>query len=105
MIQVSGCNIKQLPLLPTTPNTRRVYFDDSTLEPRRNRFIPDSTFGDPVTLSREDTVAFDAFASQHLQQWIFPAAWSVITGPPLAMDVDTAPNVPGQYDVLALRSG
>ncbi len=105
MIQVSGCYIKQLPLLPTTPNTRRVYFADSTLEPRRTRFIPDSTFGDPVTLSREDTVAFDAFTSQHLQQWIFPAAWSVITGPPLAMDVDTAPNVPGAYDVLSLESG
>ena len=105
LIQVSGCNIKQLPTLPTTPNTRRIYFPDSTLEPRRTRFLPDSAYGGPVTLSREDTVAFDAFNEQHLQQWIFPTAWSVITGPPLAMDVDDAPNVPGGYDVLSLQAG
>ncbi len=105
MIQVAGCNVQQLPPIPTMPNTRRVYFQDSTLEPRRTRFIPDSTLGSPVTLSREDTITFDAFESQHLQQVKLPSAWSVITGPPLAMDVDTAPNVPGDYDVLSLQAG
>lgn len=105
MIQVSGCNIKQLPPLPSLPNTRRTIFNDSTLEPRRTRFLPDSGYGDAVTLSREDTLAFDAFESQHLQAPKIPAAWSVITGPPLAMDVDTAPNVPGTYDVISLQSG
>lgn len=103
MIQVSGCNIQQLLPLRATPNTRRTIFNDSTLEPRRARFVPDS--GSAVTLSREDTLAFDAFESQHLQQTQFPAAWSVITGPPLSMDVDTAPNVPGSYDVLSLQCG
>lgn len=105
VIQESGCNIQQLPFLPSTPNTRRTIFNDSTLEPRRTRFIPDSTLGSPVTLSREDTLAFDAFESKHLQEQRLPKAWSVITGPPLAMDVDTAPNVPGVYDVLSLQSG
>ncbi len=105
MIQVTGCNIKELQLFPATPNTRRTIFNDSTLEPRRTRFLPDSGYGNPVTLSREDTLGFDSFEPNHLQTPQLPQAWSVITGPPLAMDVDTAPNVPGLYDVLSLQSG
>jgi len=104
MIQVSGCNLAQLPLLPTAANTRRTFFPDSTLEPRRARFIPDSTSG-PITLSREDTLGFGAFEPSYLQTTKLPSAWSVITGPPLAMDVDTAPGVTGNYDVLSLQAG
>jgi hypothetical protein len=106
MIQVSGCNVTQLPPVPSTPNVRRTFFNDSTLEPRRTRFIPDSTYGSPITLLREDTMGFDSFAPDHLQTFgQTPTAWSVITGPPLAMDVDYAPPVAGQYDVLALYAG
>lgn len=104
VIQTSGCNLSDLPLLPSTPNVRRTYFNDSTLEPRRTRFLPDSGYGNPVTLSREDTLAFDAFSTGHLQVSKIPSAWSVITGPPLAMDVDTGPNVAGVYDVVRLVS-
>lgn len=103
MIQAAGCNIAQLPPLPSTPNVRRTIFVDSTLEPRRARFMP--TSGSPITLSREDTLGFDAFEPNHLQSPQLPSAWSVITGPPLAFDVDTAPNIPGAYDVLSLQSG
>src|SRR6267154_692114 len=105
MIQASGCNLQLLPPLPSTPNVRRTFFPDSTLEPRRTRFIPGATYGSPITLSREDTLAFDAFEPNHLQNPTLPSAWSVITGPPLAMDVDSAPNVPGTYDVISLQSG
>jgi len=103
VIQEAGCNVTQLPPLLVTPNVRRTIFTDSTLEPRRARFVPDS--GSAVTLSREDTLAFDVFETEHLQMPQTPSAWSVITGPPLAMDVDTAPDVPGAYDVLALQAG
>jgi hypothetical protein len=103
MIQATGCNLQLLPPLPSTPNVRRTFFPDSTLEPRRTRFIPGA--GNPITLTREDTLAFDAFEPQHLQNPTLPSAWSVITGPPLAMDVDSAPNVPGTYDVISLQSG
>jgi hypothetical protein len=102
VLQFVGCNLAQLPTLPSTPNVRRTYFADSTLEPRRTRFLYDSS---AVTLSREDTLAFDAFETQHLQTPMLPSAWSVVTGPPLAFDVDTAPNVPGEYDVIALQAG
>jgi hypothetical protein len=103
MIQVSGCNLAQLPPLPSTPNTRRTVFADSTLEPRRARWVPDS--GTPTTLNREDSLAWDSFQTRHLQQTGTPANWGVIAGPPLAMDVDVAPNTAGTYDVLSLQAG
>jgi len=105
MIQSAGCNVVQLPFLASTPNTRRTTFSDMTLEPRRARFLPDSGSGNPVTMNREDNLAWDSFQAGHLQQAGPPANWSVIAGPPLAMDVDVAPNVAGKYDVIALQSG
>ena len=107
-IQVSGCNLAQLPPLLSTPNVRRTYFPDSSLEPIRTRFVPDSSVpgaGNPVTLCREDTLVFDAFEPAHLQTNQTPGSWSVVTEPPLAFDVDTAPTVPGVYDVISLQSG
>jgi hypothetical protein len=103
MIQVSGCNIAQMGPLPSVPNTRRTYFPDSTLELRRARFMPDS--GLPNTMTREDNLAWDSFEPDHAQTPSVPQSWGVITGPPLAMDVDTGPNVAGQYDVIALMAG
>lgn len=102
VIQVTGCNLAELPL-PSTPNIRRTAFPDTVLEPRRVRFLPAS--GNPTTLFREDTFAFDKFEPGHLQTPKTPEAWSVITGPPLSMDVDTAPNVAGSYDAIVLQSG
>lgn len=103
VIQISGCNLTQLPLLPSAANQRRTYFPDSTLEPVRARFLP--TGGDPITLCREDTLQFDAFEPGYLQSNALPQSWSVITEPPLAMDTDTAPSVAGNYDVISIQSG
>ncbi len=103
MIQAVGCNIAQMGPLPSLPNTRRVYLPDSTLEPRRARFIPDS--GAPTTMTREDTLAWDSFETDHAQTPRVPQSWGVIDGPPLALNVDTGPNVAGTYDVLSLMAG
>lgn len=104
MIQASGCNLQQLlPPIPSTPNTRRTVFSDSTLEPRRARWVPDS--GSAVTLTREDTAAWDSFEPDRLQETGTPASWSVITGPALAMDVDVSPDTAGTYDVISLQAG
>jgi hypothetical protein len=105
IIQVSGCNLEQLPELPSTPNVRRTTFPDSTLEPRRVRFIPDSSYGGPITLTRDDSYAFDHFTPQHLQTNALPSYYSLIAGPPLTMDFDVGPDVPGGYDVIALQAG
>jgi hypothetical protein len=105
MIQATGCNLAQLPSIPSVINTRRLYLPDSTLEPRRARFVPDS--GPANTMTREDTISWNAFEPSHLQTWATPQSWSVITipGPPLAMDVDNAPPVGGVYDVISLQAG
>jgi hypothetical protein len=103
VIQISGCNLTQLPLLASAANQRRTLFPDSTLEPIRARFLPDSST--PITLCREDTLQFDAFEPGYLQSGALPSSWSVITEPPLAMDTDTAPSMAGKYDVISIQSG
>lgn len=108
VIQFSACNLSHVAPYASTPNTFRVILNDSTLQPWRVRFIPDSTpvnFGPPVTLTREDRQAFDEFEPDHLQTDAIPSSWGVISGPPLTLNVDTAPNVAGQYDMIALLSG
>jgi hypothetical protein len=60
------------------------------------------TFYQPRTLTREDAFAFDSFEVTSGPGT--PLSWAVSTDPPLAFDVDTAPNVPGYYDVLALSA-
>lgn len=63
------------------------------------------SFAYPVSLTREDTQAFQFFAPNYLQTDQFPASWSVASEPPLAFDVDNSPNVAGSYDVIGLQSG
>ena len=105
VIQASGCNIAQLSPLGTTPGALRTILGDTVLEPRRIRFVPAA--GSPLTLTREDTQAFQFFVPGYLgsQPSTGPKSWSVASEPPLAFDVDRAPNVAGAYDVIALVSG
>lgn len=107
VIQATGCNLALLPPLAATPNTYRTPLADTVLEARRIRFIPATGFGNPITLTREDTQAFQFFKPGYLgsQPSTGPQSWSVASEPPLAFDVDAAPNEAGTYDVLALNSG
>lgn len=105
IIQYCGCNIQNLPFLAAAHSTRSLVFPDSTLEPRRVRFFPNSGYGLPVTLGREDTLSFDRFSpSWTTKADSTPGHWSVITGPPLEMIVDSVPNVPANYDVISLQA-
>lgn len=102
VIQASGCNLAQVSLA-STPNVRSAFFPDTVLEARRARFI--SVDGTPATLTREDAQGFDCFEPDHLQQEAIPSSWDVVSGPPLSVELDTAPNVAGKYDFLVLQSG
>jgi len=104
MIQATNCNLTNFSVA-TTSGTRRNPLADTVLEPQRIRFIPAAGQGVPNTLTREDTQVFQSFESSYLQMDGTPESWSVASEPPLAFDVDTAPNVPGAYDVIALQSG
>jgi hypothetical protein len=104
VIQVAACNMAVL-TLPSTPNTRSAAFPDTTLEPIRTRFIPGPGWGTPIWLSREDSTSFDYWSPNYNQIAAVPGAWDVITQPVLSLSVDTAPNVPGTYETIALQSG
>jgi hypothetical protein len=108
VIQAAGCNIAALPPIATIPGTLRTVLADTILEPRRIRFIPATGFGNPITLTREDTQAFQYFLANYLGSQPStdgPFAWSVASERPLAFDVDNAPNVPGTYELISLNSG
>ena len=59
----------------------------------------------PITLTREDVVAFQAFEPGYQQTTSFPQSWAIASEPPLAFDVDLASTVPGYSEVLALNAG
>ena len=58
----------------------------------------------PITLTREDALAFQSFEPEYLQTASFPQSWAIASEPPLAFDVDIAPATPGYFDVLALSA-
>ena len=105
LIQATNCNLVNLAPLATTPGTRRTQLPDTILEPQRVRFLPVTGFGNNITLTREDTQAFQYFESNYLQTVGTPLSWSVSSEPPLAFDVDIAPAVSGTYDFIGLQSG
>jgi hypothetical protein len=61
-------------------------------------------FAQPVTLTREDTQAFQFFEPGYLQDFGMPQSWSVASEPPLAFDTDLAPDTAGAFDILALNA-
>ena len=61
-------------------------------------------FAQSVTLTREDTQAFDFFEPDYTNEFGLPQSWDIATEAPLAFDVDIAPNVPGTYDIIVLNA-
>lgn len=61
-------------------------------------------FSQVMTLTREDTQAFQFFNPSYLQETGIPQSWSIASEPPLAFDVDLAPNSPAAYDLITLNA-
>lgn len=111
IMQLTGCNIENQQIA-SVPNVRRTNLPDTVLELFRNRFVPADVTLRPTTLWRDDNLAFSYFEPGYLQNQsnlgqtpLLPQAYSLITGPPLAFDVNVTPPVPGVYDILDLKSG
>jgi hypothetical protein len=107
VIQATACNLAQLAPIIAGVGTRRYGLPDTTLEARRVRYLPVSGFGLPaaITLTREDTQAFQDYSPGYLQESGIPQSWSVISDPPLEFAVDKSLLVPGAMDVIVLQSG
>lgn len=90
-----------------TPGTSNVQLPDSAsqsiLDIRRVRYVPAANQGSPVTLFREDSLAFEYFDQTPTVGT--PAIWDQIGSPPQSITLDTAPNVSNTLDILAVLSG
>jgi hypothetical protein len=110
MIQLSNCNMANI-TLPYDVNVRRIDLPDNVLEVPRSRWIPvqpaaPEAARPPVTLFRDDKMAEMGYQPGYLQEQNgSPSFYNVATSPPLTLDVDVAPVVPGTYDLLVLESG
>lgn len=107
VIQAAACNLTNLAPIVAGASTRRYALPDTTLELRRVRYLPTTGFGLPaaMTLTREDTQAFQDYSPGYLQESGIPESWSVASEPPLSFDIDVALLIPGQMDVITLQSG
>lgn len=103
-IQAAFCNqFNPLPL-PTTPGTRQTILDDSWLEATRAQWVPVN--GKPITLVRTDDTALNYYQSDYRQTPAGdPSQYNVASLPPLVLEVDVPPGIPGAYDLLVLSSG
>jgi hypothetical protein len=104
MVQLTATGVIRLHPTPITPNTRRVTLADDVLEVRRARFVPAAGFGTPQTLWREDPYVFETSIPGYPQSPQMPREYSVTSQPPLSIDTDYPPNVPGALDLLAILS-
>lgn len=62
-------------------------------------------FFTPYLLTREDVLSFQSFEPKYLQTIGHPQSWAIASEPPLAFDVDLAPNTEGYFEMMALMSG
>lgn len=112
ILQLTGCNPSQL-FLPTVPNTRRTVLADNIMEVRRARFVPAPGQGSPVTLWRDDELAWEYWSTNYLQNQPSPGqqpgtqpqSYSVMSEPPQSLDTDYPTSVPGTLDLIAQLSG
>ncbi len=101
VIQLTACNVAQL--APAYSGGIRTNLPNTLLEVVRARFVPST--GSPITLTREDTQAFDHFNPGHLQSTALPTSFSLIAEPPLSLDLDTAPTSAAVFDLIGVQSG
>ena len=100
-LQAAATNMQEIGI-PITPGTSRVNLPDNVLDVLRVRYVPAPSQGPAVMLQRGDGESFRVFTPNYLQTYASPLRWDVITGPPLALTVDTLVNVPANLQVLAM---
>jgi len=101
ILQLTAFNLDEISIAGVI-NSRIYDFDDTVLSPIRNRFVPN--VGSPITLWRNDELAFEYFSATYLQATgKLPTAWDVITGPPLQFAVNYAPPVAGHFDAIVVK--
>lgn len=106
MLKVSNSNQQLVANIASTPGQRRTTLPDTVIDAARVRFVPAPTYGSPVTLYRDDTVALEFYEDGFYQTPpATPNTFMLSSEPPLAWDVDIPPGVPGTYEAVLLQAG
>lgn len=109
MLQLTCCNVVQIGI-PLTPNIRSVDLADNVLDVLRVRYLPLNPANNQhlpaITLFRADDLVFETFEPDYMTDTTTPmSSYNIASGPPLVLFTDTAPTLPGGYDVLVLQAG
>ena len=100
-LQIGASNMVEISL-SITGNANRVTLPDNALDVRRVRFVPAQ--GSPVTLERGDAESFRVFTPSYLQSNSTPLRYDVISGPPLAITLDSSVPVGGTLQTLIMQA-
>lgn len=100
-LQIGASNMVEV-VLPIAANTNRVTLPDNALDVRRVRYVPAQ--GSPVTLERGDAESFRVFTPSYLQSSFPPLRYDVISGPPLALTLDSNVPVSGNLETLIMEA-
>jgi len=100
-LQIGASNMVEVSL-PIAANTSRVTLPDNALDVRRARFVPAQ--GSPVTLERGDAESFRVFTPFYLQSNLPPLRYDVISGPPLAITLDSSVPTSGTLQTLIMQA-
>lgn len=103
LLQMTGARVVNQ-IIGSPVNSQRTILNDSTLDLRRVRWVPDSTVSaeNPYALGRGDVVSANAYGYSKAIQPGSPDSWRITDNSPLAFDVSCPPNVPGVWDTLLL---
>lgn len=100
-LQIGASNIVEVSL-PIAANVNRVYAPDNALDVRRVRYVPAT--GSAVTLERGDAESFRVFTPSYLQSNLPPLRYDVVSGPPLAITLDSSVPVAGALQTLIMQA-
>jgi hypothetical protein len=77
---------------------------DNALDVLRVRYVPADPTVTPTTLQRGDAESFRTFTPGYLQTTATPMRWDVISGPPLALTIDTLSPVPATLEIIIMQA-
>lgn len=88
------------------PFQLRISLSDNVIDVRRVAWLPGAGFGySPTALIPSDDDELDSFdAGWNLAGPLPPSSFRRSTQPPLTLDVDRIPPVPGNYEILSVNS-
>ena len=103
-LQIGASNLVEI-ALESAMGDPHLTLPDIVLDVLRVRYAPAPGQGFPVTLVRGDKESFRVFTPNYPQTVAEPLRWDVISGPPLALTLDTRPPQPYTLEVLTMQAG